>query len=194
MNVFAATGTVSALEQAVDEYQYAINVEWDQKDVKFYDAQTVAFFGKLQKLIKEDGLSQSEVLEFASSKMNNKAAVEALKLKVSLLSKANSAEELAALVRENSENMYAKGASWNGGAVLGAAIVAVIVGALAYAVWFSITHKCVAYDYQYVCNNYGCGGGYYDPYYGGGYYYGSCYGGYYSRCGYENVCTDWEKK
>jgi hypothetical protein len=191
MNVMAATGSASALEKAVDEYQYALSVEWDQKDVKFYDAQTVAFLNKLQTLIKENGVSKNEIMTFAENRMSNKAAVEALKLKLSLLSTAASTQELAALVRENAKDLYAKGASWNGEVVIGVAIVAVIVGVIAYAVWFDATHECVAWDSEYVCHSYGCGGYYGDPYYGG--YYGG-YGSCGTYCGYEDVCTQYVKK
>ena len=186
MNVMASTGSISALERAVDEYQYALSVEWDQKDAKFYDAQTMAFFSKLSTLIKTEGLTQTQIISYAEKRMNNKAALDAMKLKLSLLSKANSAQELAALVRENSKDLYARGASWNGEVLIGAAVVAVIVGVLAYAVWFSVTHECVAYQTQWVCGSYNtCYGGYYNNHW--------C-GGYATYCGWDDVCVDWEKK
>lgn len=198
MNVFAATGSISALEQAVDEYQFALTVEWDQKDNKFLDAQTEVFFAKLQKLIKDEGLSQKEIMAFAESKMQDKDALAALKLKASLLAKANNTEELTKLVKEASKDFYAQGASWNGATVVPVVIGLVIVGVIGYAVWFSATHECVAYEEQYVCNSYNnCyGGGYYGGgYYGGGYYGGGyCYGGGYTTCGYADVCVEYAKK
>lgn len=182
LNVMAASG----LESAVNEYQYALSVEWDQKDAKFYDAKTVEFFNQLK------GVSKEEMLAFADSKLENKAAVDALKLKLSVLSQANSAQELAALVRENSKDFYARGASWNGETMVSVAIVAVIVGVIAYAVWWDANHVCTAYGTDYVCRTYGCGGGYYGGSYYGGYYggYGSCY----TSCGYQQVCTNYERK
>lgn len=197
MNVFAATNTISALEQAMDEYQYALSVEWDQKDNSFQEAQTKIFFEKIATLIKEEGLTQAQVMTMIEGKIENKEALNALKLKASLLAKAQNTEELIKMVRESSKDFYAQGASWNGGAmIVGYAIVAVILGVVAYSIYWSATHECVRYENQYVCNTYSdCyGGGYGGGYYGGGYYGGGyCYGGY-TTCGYADVCVEYAKK
>lgn len=192
MNVFAQTGALEGFEKAVDEYQYALTVEWDQKDAKFYDAQTTAFFTKLQKLMKEEGLTQQQVLDLAEKKMNNKEAFAALKLKMSVLSQVNSKEELLKVIKESSNDFYAQGASWNGSVVVPVIAGLVVVGIIGYVVWWEATHECVAWDYRYVCNSYNhCYGGYYDSY---GYYGGYCGGGYYTSCGWANVCTQYAKK
>jgi hypothetical protein len=195
MNVFA--GSVVELEKSLNDYHYALTVEWDQKDAAFYEAKSAEFFAKMTKLIKEEGLTQAEVLKLAESKMD-KATVAALKLKFSLLSQGSSAEELAQTIKESSKNLYARGASWNGEAILPVAVGLVVAGLIGYAIWWSATHECVAYEQQYVCNTYNnCNtyGGGYDPYYGSGYYGGSyCYGTGYTTCGYQNVCTEYAKK
>lgn len=197
LNVMASTGTVQELEKALDDYHYALSVEWDQQDQAFYDAQTKDFYSKLASLIKA-GLSQEEVLTVIGKKVNNPKLVEALKLKAALMSKASSAEELAKMVKESTSDMYSQGASWNGQAIVPVVIGLLVVGVIAYSVWWSATHECVQYENQYVCNTYNnCSyyGGGYDPYYGGGYYGGSyCYGSAYTTCGYENVCTQYAKK
>lgn len=198
LNVMASTGTVAELERAMDDYHYNLSVEWDQKDQKFYDAQTKAFFAKLEKLIKEDGMSQSEIMNLVEKKANNKAVVDALKLKLTLLSKGASAEEMAAIVRESAKDMYSQGASWNGSVVVPVVIGLLVAAVIGYSIWWDATHECVAWESQYVCNTYNdCyyGGGYYDPYYGGGYYGGSyCYGSSYTTCGYADVCVEYAKK
>ncbi|MFL5785778.1 MAG: hypothetical protein ACJ76H_14265 [Bacteriovoracaceae bacterium] len=195
MNVFA--GSVSELEKSLDAYNYALTVEWDQKDQAFYNAKTQEFFASMTKLIKEQGLSQAEVLKLAESKMD-KSAVEALKLKFTVLSKTSSAEDLAKAIQDSSKNLYARGASWNGEVIIPVAVGLVIAGVIGYAIWWNATHECVAWQNEYVCNTYNnCYGGGYDPYYGGGYYggyYGSCYGTGYTTCGYEDVCTQYAKK
>lgn len=190
MNVFA--GSVVELEKSLNDYHYALTVEWDQKDAAFYEAKSQEFFAQMSKLIKEEGLSQAEVLKLAESKMD-KASVEALKLKFSLLSKGSSAEELAQTIKESSKNLYAQGASWNGSVIIPVAVGLVIAGVIGYAIWFSVTHECVAYEERYVCNTYNnCN--YSGGYYGGGYYGGSCYGTGYTSCGYRDVCTEYAKK
>ena len=198
LNVMASTGTVQELERHLDDYHYALSVEWDQKDQKFYDAKTNEFFAKLQKLIKEDGLSQDQIMALVNNKVPNKEVVNALKLKLSLLAKGASVEELAAIVKESSKDFYSQGASWNGSVIFPVAIGLLVAAVIGYSLWFNATHECVAYESQYVCNTYNnCqyNGGYYDPYYGGGSYGGTyCYGPSYTTCGYADVCTEYAKK
>lgn len=196
-NVMAASGTVSEFERAMDDYHYALSVEWDQQDQAFYDARTKEFFSRLKNLIGNEGLSGEQIMTVVEKRAGNKTAVNALKLKMELIQKNSSSEDLAALIKESSREIYAQGASWNGQAIVPVAIGLLIAGAIGYAVWWSATHECVSYENQYVCNTYSnCSyyGGGYNPNYGGGYYGGSyCYGSY-TTCGYENVCTQYAKK
>lgn len=198
LNVMASTGTVQELEKALDNYHYSLSVEWDQKDQNFYDSKTKEFFASLEKMIKEDGLTKDQILSLVAKRSNNSKAVEALKLKFSLLSSNSSAEELSSIIKESSKDIYSQGASWNGEVIWTTSIVLLIAAAVGYAIWWNATHECVAWENQYVCNTYNnCHytGGYYDPYYGGGYYGGTyCYGSAYTTCGYQDVCTQYAKK
>ncbi len=196
LNVMAGTGTVAALEKTLDNYHYALSVEWDQKDQKFYDAKTAEFFAELEILIKEQGLSKEEILSVIEKKTNNDQIVNALKLKLSLMGQGASLEDLSQMVKEASKDLYSQGASWNGSVVFPIAIGLLVAGVIGYALWWDANHKCVAYEEQYVCNTYSnCtyGGGYYDPYYGGGFGGSYCYGSY-TTCGYTDVCTQYERK
>lgn len=203
LNVMASTGTIQELERHMDEYQYALSVEWDQQDQAFYDTQTKIFFAKMGELIQEGGLTQPEIMKMVETKSKNKDAIEALKLKLSVLSKGASPEELANIVKESAKDMYAEGASWNGEVVFSVALGIVLVGVLAYSIWWSATHECVAYENQYVCyensNCYYTGGSV-----SGGYSYDvwgnwvqpgyTCYGPARTVCGYQDVCTEYAKK
>ncbi len=179
-NVMA--GSTFGLERAMDEYQFALTVEWDQKDQKFYQAKTDAFFAEMAKLIAKDGLSQEEILSVASKKMSNKTQFEALKLKLSLVGKAPSSSELASVLQSSVKDMYQSGASWNGDAVLpvlGGLLVAALIG---YTIWFHATHECVAFDQRYECDSYTeC-----DSF--GDYCYTE------ESCGYNSYCTEYVKK
>lgn len=179
-NSFAATGTVQELSGAFDEYQYALTVEWDQKDKSFQEAQTKAFFQKLSLLMSE-GLTQKEVLAMAESKMANKEALAALQAKLTVLNRFESPEELAKFLSQNSKEFYAKGASWNGSVDPMTALIVIGVAALiGYAIWFSVTHECVAWDEKWECSS--------DTYY-------DDYGSYTdTSCGWESYCTRWVKK
>jgi hypothetical protein len=188
-NVFASTGTVQELERQLDDYQYAMSVEWDQKNQDFYNKETNAFFDKLSALIKTEGLSNEQIMNLLEKKVSNKQVLESIKLKVSLLTKVNSPAELAAVLRDNAQSFYVKGASWNGDVALTVGIGVVLAAVLGYAIWFSATHKCVQYSTRYECRavNYGSSG-YND--YNSGFYSTSSY----TSCGYYDYCVQYEKK
>lgn len=178
-NVFA--GSTLGLERAMDEYQFALTVEWDQKDEAQYQKMNAAFFAEVAKLVAAEGLSQADVLTVAEKKMANKAQLEALKLKLTLAGKAQSKEALGQILQESVKDMYAQGASWNGDAVvpiLAGLAVAAIIG---YAIWFHANHRCVAWDERWECS----ATSYCDD-------WGYCYTD--ESCGWETYCTRYEKK
>ncbi len=177
LNVMA--GSTAGLERAMDEYQFALTVEWDQKDQKIFQAKTDAFFAEMAKLMSEQGLTQAEVVAVAEKKMHNKVQLEALKLKLALAGKAVNSAELAKILQDSAKDMYSAGASWNGDAVevLGVIALVAIVG---YAIWFSSTHECVAWDERWecssssTCDDWGCDS--------------------FESCGWEDYCTQYVKK
>lgn len=180
LNTFAATGTIQELSSAFDEYQYALTVEWDQQDKSFQEAQTKAFFQKISLLMSE-GLTQEKVLAMAEAKMANKEALAALKAKLTVLNRFESPEQLAKFLSQNSKMFYAQGASWNGSVdPMTALLVVGIAAIIGYAIWFTATHECVAYDQRWECSS--------DTYY-------DDYGSYTdTSCGWESYCTRWVKK
>ncbi len=187
-NVFAATGTASALQQTFDNYQYSMSVEWDQKDQAASQEINEKFFGELATLVKDQGLSQTEIQAFAESKIVDKAALEAMKLKLSLLTNVSSSKELASVLSENARDFYSKGASWNGDVALYVGVGVLIAALIGYSVWFNATHECVAYSERWECST---SSGSYD------YYYDSYYSWdrtYYTTCGWVSYCTDYVKK
>jgi hypothetical protein len=197
LNVMASTGTVQELERVLDDYHYSLVVEWDQKDQSFYDAKTTALFSQLEKLIKEEGLTQAQMMTVIEKKSGNKKMIEALKLKMSIMGKGVTALELSQIVKDSSHDMYSQGASWNGEVVFYVSIGLLVAAVVGYSIWWENNHVCVAYENEYVCNTYNnCSysSGYYDPYFGG--YRGNnfCYGAPYTTCGYANVCTEYQKK
>lgn len=144
-NILAESKVIHALEQSLDDYQYTMTVEWDQKDSSFYDQETEKFFNKMSSLIQNEGFQKEEILLFAEAKMSNKKALEALKLKMNVLTSSKSSKELAEVLRENSKDFYAKGASWNGFSTE-SLLIAAIGAVLVYALWFYSSHDCVSYQ------------------------------------------------
>jgi hypothetical protein len=196
LNVLASTGTVQELERVLDDYHYSLAVEWDQKDQAFFNAKTEVFFSKLANLMKEDGLSQAQIMTLIEKKSGNKKMVDALQLKMSLMSKGVTTKELTDLVKSSSKDLYAQGASWNGEVVYTVAIGLLVAAIVGYSIWWEKNHECVAYENRYVCetfNNCTYSSVNYDPYYGS--YYGGnyCFGSY-TTCGYVDVCTEYQKK
>ncbi len=199
-NVFASSGVVSELERELDSYHYALSVEWDQKDQAFYDAKTAEFFAALKALIKDNGLSQAQLMTVMEKKINDKNLLEAMKLKMSLLKTGSSAEDLAKMIKDSTKDMYAQGASWNGQAIVPVAVGILVAATIGYFIWWKVTHECVKYESQYICDTfyncpYGAGHGY------GGQNYGTFYNGSYcygvtttTSCGYTDVCTEYARK
>jgi hypothetical protein len=177
-NVIA--GSTSGLERALDEYQFALTVEWDQKDQKVYQAKTDAFFAEMAKLIAEQSLTREQIISVAEAKMKNKAQLEALKLKLALAGKADSAQELGKVLQDSVKDMYSSGASWNGEAVLPILGGLAIAALLGYVIWFHATHECVAFAERWecsstsTCDDWGCDS--------------------YESCGWKTYCTQYEKK
>lgn len=180
-NVMAASGTVGELEKALDEYQYSLTVEWDQKDSAFMTAKTEAFYATLSDLM-DKGLSQEDILAVVSKKSKNAKEIEALKLRMEMLAgKATSANELAKAITANSKGLYSTGASWEGSAILiSVGIVAVLGAAIAYGIWFDNNHTCVATAQGQNC-------GWVSP------YQGAPQSAQYYQCWETTYCTQYEE-
>ena len=192
-NVIAGTGTVQEFERALDEYHYDLSVEWDQKDQGFYDSKTKEFFTKLDSLIKEEGLSQNEIVTLLKSKIKDQKMIDSLVVKMNLLNKSGSVEELFKAIKDSTAHLYTRGASWNGQVILQATAALIVAAAIGYAVWFDANHVCVASRPQYVCQSYNnCFYGYTDITFGGYYCYGGT--GFYTVCGEADICTQYARK
>ena len=143
-NVMAASGTVQELERALDEYQYSLTVEWDQKDSAFMTEKTEAFYQTLSHLM-DNGLTQKEVMDLVAKKSKNPKELEALTLKIKMLSeKAPSSQVLAQVITENSKGFYATGASWDGYVITSIGVGVVIAALIGYSIFWSNSHTCVA--------------------------------------------------
>lgn len=133
-NVFAS----SNLEAVFNDYQYAMTVEWDQKDQNFRAEETEKFYKNLDTLISQ-GLSVNELMNFAESKIQDKKVLESVRLEVS---KATSQEEILSILNQNAGTLYSQGTNWTGREVLVGGIVAAGIAFFAYSVYFSIKYGC----------------------------------------------------
>jgi hypothetical protein len=178
LNVLASSGTIEAFDKAVNDYQYSLNVEWDQNDEAFLNLKTAQFGEEVKKLM-ENGLSQTEILSYLETKIQNKEALEAVKLKIALFNKSMSQEELLKTVKESTKDFYARGASWNGSTFFGTAIAALLIYGLVASIHFELTHECVRSELRYSCWDSGC----YNQ-------YTFCH----TTCGYVDTCVEYKEK
>ncbi len=173
LSVFAVqanTSSNNSLKAAFDDLNYALTVEWDQKDRAFYDAQVEKFNGKV-KALQAQGVTQSEVMEFAVSQVKDKNLAKELELAYTQISLNQLPQaEARKLILDTFSKSYSRGANWNGEAVLYGAIIVVIAAAIIIAAAsgapVTVTTGTSCYD-NYVCYDY------YDSW--GWYLYTDCY-------------------
>lgn len=174
-NVMASP--LSEIEKSLDDYNYAMTVEWDQKDAKFFEEKTEAFYEAIR-LGMENGVTQNDLLALAESKVKSQQDLAALKLKLTLLSReANSSHELADILKNNSAGFYHRGASWDGETWGTIGWVALGVALLGYAIWFASKYECVASERRRDCET-----------------KKRSNGSEYKDCGYKTVCTDYAER
>lgn len=191
MNVFASTGAMNDLSTAMDEYQYSMTVEWDQKDQTFKAKQLEALSGKMGELFKQ-GLTAQDVNVLINNRFKNSQVAHAAKAKLALMGNNLTPANVVDLLKDSSSDIYSNGASWNGNAQLfvwGGVIVAIIAIAVAYNQWQNKNYECVETAIADFCTDaYDCHGSSSENSSGSCYYAGTRCGSY-ERC-IKEVRTD----
>lgn len=103
----ASSEGLKALSSAFDQYHYAMQVEWDQKDQSVFDHNNKVFSEEIKTLMASHVLSLDEIQQFLASKVTDQSELESIQLK------AQSFESLDAFLKASSE-FSMKGASWDG--------------------------------------------------------------------------------
>lgn len=172
--VQAHASTQDGLKAAFDELNFALTVEWDQKDKSFHESQMKKFAETVREL-QEKGLTNAQMIEFAKSQVKDKKLAKDLETAFNMIqiNKMSSAEANKYIL-ETVKNSYSTGASWSGEVFVYIA-VGVLVVALAVAIANADTvvvgggGSCYWEDI-YVCDSY-C----YDDYWYGYTCYDDCY-------------------
>ncbi len=153
-SIFAQTSKLGAL---IDEHQYFITVEWDQKDKAIYEEKSGEFGRKFNELLATEKLTRADVMEVLKSKLLNPKVADRLNFRLSLLPQNPGAEALQALVEETKKDLYAQGTSWNGeidwemtGILVGIGLVILLAG------WYGQTQAKAKTYCDYVPTAYGC--------------------------------------
>lgn len=186
LNTFAASGSIQELSNAIDDYQYAMTVEWDQKDKAFQDTQMKILSEKVSALVAQ-GMSEEEILALFEAKMGNKINLSALKLKVSLMPKSMGPKQIMDAVMKNPEDFYSRGASWNGSIfqdetfLILAGVAAVLILSLLLQDEYELgNYECTRYEEVYECTT--------DVY-----WYSDTRATETTTCGYKTQCASWRE-
>lgn len=118
---------LKTLSGAFDNLNFALTVEWDQKDKKFYNAQ-MAEFKKEVIALQKKGMTNSEILEFAKINIKNKKLAGDLDelfavVKTNKMTEGEARNFLLTSIGKN----YSEGASWQGGALASTAGLVVLI-------------------------------------------------------------------
>lgn len=106
--------SISALKAIVDEFNYAVTVEWDQQDKKFYEMEVQKFKQALREL-ENNGLTREEMAEFLVIEMNDERLAQEIRSSMALVDNNKLEAELAhRQLIENIKQTYEQGASWRG--------------------------------------------------------------------------------
>jgi hypothetical protein len=149
----AVTNVREGLQSAMNEFEYDMVVEWDQKDRAKAEQFTKKFTEKLEALYKE-GLSDAEVMRYIETRVVDQKQLANIKASAALQAKGgSSAQNLAKALQENMDKFGNQGASWPGGAAYAAVISGIlIVGALiVYQLVWNLEHRCAEGEMNEVC-------------------------------------------
>jgi hypothetical protein len=125
-------GTLTGLKSAADEFQYALTVEWDQKDKAFYNEQAEKFLSKIEGL-REQGLTTEQFNAFMVSEVKDKDLAKSLETSLMMVKLQNlSSSESSELVFQTLSRHYSKGSSWNGSVVITGILIASLIGLAIY--------------------------------------------------------------
>ncbi|MGK0367907.1 MAG: hypothetical protein ACI9QD_001047 [Thermoproteota archaeon] len=125
-----------SLKTIFNELNFALTVEWDQKDKKFYKAQMKKFQSEITNLQKT-GLSNAELIQFAKSQLKNEKVAADLEVALNLVQVSKlDAKESRKLVLDTIGKSHTTGASWAGDAatVAAATLLVILVVAIAISV------------------------------------------------------------
>lgn len=196
----AFAGTVREdLTVALNNYEYDMVVEWDQKDKVMAEKFSENFSKTLNKLF-DRGLTQDELLSVVESRMTDKERFKAIKMKATLLKdQAGDAQSVTRLLQDEMANLGTRGASWNGEIQMYvlAIVPLIILGALIiYQHMWNQSHRCATAAREEVCEDVCDDWSYSDSNCDS--WGNNCTSGEYcarshTECGLEEFCKEWEK-
>lgn len=130
-NVYAITPLqqASELNKTFDSLNYKLNVEWNQKDAKFFD-ETIADFEKEIAGLQKEGITNKDLIDYTTDKIKDKQIQNDINEMAKTIAETKmSNEEARAFIVSKLSSTYSHGASWSGSrvGVHAAIIVGIIV-------------------------------------------------------------------
>lgn len=173
LNVVANDVSRDSLESIINDYHYTITVEWDQENKEFQQKAHKEFIEKLESFFKSNDISSEEVLKSISLNVKDKALLDSMLLKASLVDMSSSPQELMSFIENSSTSFYSRGASWNGWVIYQVAVYSIlIIGFTTLCVLAATKKETVCTGTTYWFNDYGnsC-----DPVFSNGNCWASCF-------------------
>ncbi len=127
----ALAGSHDGLKAAFDEFNYAVTVEWDQKDASVYSEHMNVLKDRIIEL-QEQGLTNQELINFGISNVSDaKLKVEARQVLNLIASEELTESESLTLLNSIQKSFYSKGASWSGSTtVIAASVIVITIGVI----------------------------------------------------------------
>jgi hypothetical protein len=193
LNIASAQAQIvshQSLKDLVDQMQFSLTVEWDQKDMNFRE-QTMKKFHEGLADLRKQGLTDLELIDFIKSEVKDQKLAKDIDALYAMMSNKNvPSKELELKFIEIAKKTQSRGASWDIEDLPMAAQLGIFAAGLAalYGVIFVMIHFA-----NESSSGSGGGGGSSDPYcYEESYctdsYYSEFYGYWIQDCTYETIC------
>ncbi len=138
----AGSNLKDTFQNVINNFNYAMTVEWDQKDQKFLKSEKEKLNANLMTLMKS-GLNPNEVLDMFKGMIQDNKTVDLIELELSLLGKNPSEEKIIEVINRHMSASTSKGASWSGNTeMLGFIIIITLIAGLAISVALTCGFPC----------------------------------------------------
>lgn len=102
------------LNKTFDSLNYKLNVEWDQKDAKFFD-EAVAGFEKDITDLQKDGLTQEDLMKYTVEQVKSNEIKNEINELAKIISQSKMTnDEARAFAISKLNSTYSEGANWSG--------------------------------------------------------------------------------
>ncbi len=145
LSVQVNAGTNNSLAQAIEELNYSLSVDWDQKDQRFYDQKMKTFAETVSKL-QDSGLTNQQLVDQVISQIKDENLAKDARTTFNMIQ----INKMGSLEAQNAIHgllgkSYNRGASWNGEAadvLITLAFLGVVALAIVYGLQVTCKSRC----------------------------------------------------